>query len=211
MSSLTRPTAQLSKLDEARRSYGLKLFRYLRSGTPLGTDNPAVFLAARSSALANLHAAETWWLASKVKEQHLFAQQALANDDSEKAAKHLLKAKELEALRSYEQKASDKIAATHLSNLKKAMNTAKNFERLHRGAIAELAYYRISEKQKAQAQRIKSEQRKSLWNKSQQLKREQFSTQNLCHAPPAEQQNKKNLSSSKTFIHERAMTGGCSI
>jgi hypothetical protein len=210
VSSLTRPTAQLSKLDEARRSYGLGLFRYLRSGTPLGTDNPAVFLAARSSALANLHAAETWWLASKVKEQHLLAQQALANDDSEKAAKHLLKAKELEALRSYEQKATDKIAATHLSNLKKAMNTAKNFERLKLQTVPQVLYCAI-EKQKQEAEQVKTAQRKSLWNKSQQLKREQFSTQNLCHAPPTGQQVKKYLSSSKSFIHERVMSGGCSI
>lgn len=210
MSSLTRPPSRLSETDEARRSYGLKLFHYLRSATPLGTDNPAVFLAARSSALANLHAAEAWYLASKVKEQHLLAQQALANDDDKTAAKHLLKAKEIEALRSYEQKSADKIAATHLSNLKKALNTAKNFERLHRGAVAELSYS-ISEKQKQAAEQVKTAQRKSLWNKSQQLKREQFSTQNLCHAPPTGQQVKKYLSSSKTFIHERAMSGGCSI
>ena len=210
MSSLIRPTAQLSKLDEARRSYGLKLFRYLRSATPLGTDNPAVFLAARSSALANLHAAETWWLASKVKEQHLLAQQALANDDSEKAAKHLLKAKELEALRSYEQKATDKIAATHLSNLKKAMNTAKNFERLNLKTVSQVLYCAI-EKQKQAAEQVKTAQRESLWNKSQQLKREQFSNQNLCHAPPTGQQVKKYLSSSKTFTHSRVMTGGAPI
>lgn len=210
MSSTVRPLSRLSETDEARRRYGLTLFHYLRSATPLGTDNPAVFLAARSSALTNLHAAEAWYLASKVKEQHLLAQQALANDDDKTAAKHLLKAKEIEALRSYEQKSADKIAATHLSNLKKAMNTAKNFERLNLKTVSQFLYCAI-EKQKQAAEQVKTAQRKSLWNKSQQLKREQFSTQNLCHAPPAKQQSKRNLSSSKTFIHERAMSGGCSI
>ena len=122
----------------------------------------------------------------------------------------LLKAKELEALRSYEQKATDKIAATHLSNLKKAMNTAKNFERLNLKTVSQVLYCAI-EKQKQAAELVKKAQRESLWNKSQQLKREQFSNQNLCHAPPTGQQVKKYLSSSKTFIHERVMSGGCSI
>ena len=125
-------------------------------------------------------------------------------------SKHLLKAKELEALRSYEQKATDKIAATHLSNLKKAMNTAKNFERLNLQTVSQVLYCAI-EKQKQAAELVKKAQRESLWNKSQQLKREQFSNQNLCHAPPTGQQVKKYLSSSKTFIHERVMSGGCSI
>ena len=210
MSSIIRPPSRLSEIDESRRDYGLKLIKYMRSGTPLGTDNPALFMAARSSAKANLHAAEAWYLNSKVKEHHLLARQALANDDDKTAATHLHKAREIEALRNYEQKSADKIAATHLGNLKRVLNTARNFERLHRGAVAELSYS-ISEKQKTAAKRIKSDQRKTLWNKSQQLKREQFSTQNLCHAPPTGQQVKKYLSSSKTFIHERAMSGGCSI
>lgn len=200
---------QCRNLGNARREYGLKLFRYLRSGTPLGTDNPAIFLAARSSANANLHAAEAWYLASKVKEQLQLSQQALASDDPDTAAKHLRKAKEIEAQRAWEEKEADKLAENHLRTLRNAMNTAKKFEGFSAKSLEQLLCCEI-EKQKANSEKVKAAQREALWNKSKLLERDHFSTQNLCHAPPADQQQKKNLSSSKSFINLRKMTGGCS-
>ena len=189
----TPNTSQLSERDQLRRSYGLKLFQYLRSGTPLGSDNPAVLLAARSSVKANLHACEAWYLMSKVKEHYLKAQQALANDDSETAAKHLRKAKQIETQQNYEQKAADEIAATHLLNLKKAMNTAKNFER------SQLA---------SNAKHL--EQKNKLWCEALQLERQKFSAHILCHAPPAAK-NKTKIFNRQTLIHSVVMTGGAPI
>jgi hypothetical protein len=196
-------------LGNARKEYGLKLFRYLRSGTPLGSDCPAVFLAARSSVKANLHAAEAWYLASKVKDHLQLSRQALANDDPDTAAKHLRKAKEIDAQRVWEEKEADKLAENHLRALKNAMNTAKKFEGFSARSLEQMLCCEI-EKQKANSEKVKAAQKEALWNKSKQLEQEYFSTQNLCHAPPAGQQHKKNLSSSKSFINLRKMTGGCS-
>ncbi|NCX27001.1 MAG: hypothetical protein EBX16_08565, partial [Burkholderiaceae bacterium] len=91
----------------------------------LGSDCPAVLLAARSSVKANLHAAEAWYLMSKVKEHYLKAQQALANGDSEAAAKHLRKAKEIEALKNYEEKAAEAEANKPENILKKQLTDRK--------------------------------------------------------------------------------------
>ncbi len=205
----TPNTSQLSERDQLRRSYGLKLFQYLRSGTPLGSDNPAVLLAARSSVKANLHACEAWYLMSKVKEHYLKAQQALANDDSETAAKHLRKAKQIETQQNYEQKAADEIAATHLLNLKKAMNTAKNFERSQLASNAKhLEQKNILEIVKDQ--QLKQQQKNKLWCEALQLERQKFSAHILCHAPPAAK-NKTKIFNRQTLIHSVVMTGGAPI
>ena len=205
----TLRTSQLSDIDEARRRYGLELFQYLRSGTPLGSDCPAVLLAARSSVKANLHAAEVWYLASKVKEHYLLAQQALANDDSDTAAKHLRKAREVEARRSYEQKQSDAEAVAHLRALKRAMNTAQNFERSQQ-AQSEKHLEQKTIHEIIQAQQLKQQRKKKLWSEVPQLERQKFAAHILCHAPPAAK-NKTKTFIRQTFTYSRVMTGGCSI
>ena len=204
----TLRTSLLSETDEARRRYGLKLFQYLRSGTPLGSDCPAVLLAARSSVKANLHAAEAWYLMSKVKERYLKAQEALANGDSEAAAKHLRKAKEIEALKNYEEKAAEAQGVAHLRALKKAMNTAQNFER------SQLAQTEKHLQQKTileviKTQQLKQQQKKKLWSEALQLERQKFSAHILCHAPPAAK-NYSETFTRQTFTNSRVMTGGCS-
>lgn len=205
----TLRTSLLSETDEARRRYGLKLFHYLRSGTPLGSDCPAVLLAARSSVKANLHAAEVWYLMSKVKEHYLKAQQALSNDDSDTAAKHIRKAKEIEALKNYEQKHSDAEGLAHLRTLKKAMNTAQNFERSQQ-ARSENYLEQKTILEIIKAQKLKQQRRKKLWSEASQLERQKFSAHILCHAPPAAR-NKTELFTCQTFTNSRVMTGGAPI
>lgn len=200
--------SQLSETDEARRRLGLKLFQYLRSGTPLGSDCPAVLLAARSSVKANLHAMEVFYLIQKTKEHYLKAQQALSNGDSEAAAKHLRKAKEIEALKNYEEKAAEAQGVAHLRALKKAMNTAQNFER------SQLAQTEKHLEQKTileviKAQQLKQRQKKKLWSEALHLERQKFSAHILCHAPPAAKNNSE-LFTRQTFTNSRVMTGGCS-
>lgn len=205
----TLRTSQLSETDKARKRYGLELFHYLRSGTPLGSDCPAVLLAARSSVRANLHAAEVWYLTDKIREHYLKAQQALANDDSDTAAKHLRKAKEIEALKNYELKHSEAEAVAALRALKRAMNTARNFEQLQQ-AQSENYSKQKSKLEIIKTQQLKQQRRKNLWSEVLQLERQKFSTHILCHAPPAAR-NKTELFTCQTFTNSRVMTGGAPI
>lgn len=207
--TLTLRTSLLSETDEARRRYGLNLFRYLRSGTPLGSDCPAVLLAARSSVRANLHALEVWYLIDKIKEHYLAAQQALGKGDSETAAKHLRKAKQIEALKNYEQKHSDAEGLAHLRTLKKAMNTAQNFERSQQARSENYLEHKII-LEIIKAQQLKQQQRSKLWSEALQLERQKFSAHILCHAPPAAR-NKTELFTCQTFTNSRVMTGGAPI
>ena len=145
---------------------------------------------------------------SKVKEHYLKAQQALANGDSEAAAKHLRKAKEIEALKNYEEKVAEAQGVAHLRTLKKAMNTAQNFER------SQLARTEKHLQQKTifeiiKADELKQRQRRKLCSEALQLERQKFSAHILCHAPPAAKNNSK-LFTRQTFTNSRVMTGGCS-
>ena len=193
---------------QARRRSGFKMSRYLRSGTPLGSDCPAVLNAARTRGRANLLEDELWYLRNKQRTLYKNSRLALDNDDSEAAEKYLRKAKELRALIEYEEKQAEIEALTYLRALKKAMNTALNFERLQltsnemRSAIPASA-------ETTEADQIKQRQRQALWSEALQLERKKFCAHILCHAPPAPRNKKTN--SAKNFTHSKVMTGGAPI
>ena len=87
------------------------------------------------------------------------------------------------------------------------MNTAKNFERLNLKTVSQVLYCAI-EKQKQAAELVKKAQRESLWNKSQQLNREQFSKQNLCHAHPTHHRARLSLHGRKNIYSFKSDDGG---